>query len=113
MSRDRPELRRLGSSFVSLHLDADAASRCVTRAEGKAPILTLDAGQTHVSITAAGETVTRGHVEFAYTLLATVNDYLIECERIMFARQDAAEQIPFTDVGGDVDDAGEGMPRAA
>jgi hypothetical protein len=78
------------STHLGLHAGADSSARCYTYPD-KPPILSVTIGRTNVAISPAGSAVTSDHVEFTYTLLAAVNDYLIECERVLFAGQDAAE----------------------
>jgi len=78
------------STHLGLHAGADSSARCHVYPD-KPPILSVTLGRTNVSISSAGGAVTSDHVEFSYTLLAAVNDYLIECERLVFAAQDAAD----------------------
>ncbi|ETA03996.1 hypothetical protein CcI6DRAFT_00520 [Frankia sp. CcI6] len=78
-------LERLSSStHIGMHVGSGWSVRCHTYPD-RPPILSVRAGETHLSLSVANDAVTSDHVEFAYTLLAAVNDYLIECERIRFA----------------------------
>lgn len=87
-----PDQRR-SSTHIGLHVGTDWQARCHTY-PGRSPILFVDTGRTNLSICPAGNAVTSDHVEFAYALLAAVNDYLIECERIRFAvHDDPPEQL--------------------
>ncbi|WP_242424818.1 hypothetical protein [Frankia sp. EI5c] len=78
------------STHLGLHVGSDWSTRCHTYPD-KPPILSVHTGRTLLSVSAAGSAVTSDQVDFAYALLAAVNDYLIECERFRFAAQDAAE----------------------
>ncbi|TCJ34094.1 hypothetical protein E0504_34780 [Parafrankia sp. BMG5.11] len=79
------------STHLGLHVGADWSARCHTYPD-KPPILAVTTGRTTLSLSAAGNAATSDQVDFAYTLLAAVNDYLIECERLRFTAQDAAEK---------------------
>ncbi|MGF7238234.1 MAG: hypothetical protein ACQSGP_25215 [Frankia sp.] len=68
---------------MSLHVGEDWSARCLHFGDGARPILSVMVGQTHFSITAADEQMSTDHIDFAYVLLAAVNDYLIECERLI------------------------------
>lgn len=83
------------SSFMSLHVGDDWEARCLHFGDGARPILSVTVGGTHFSVTAADEEISRDHVDFAYVLLAAVNDYLIECERLLpfFAEESGSDQL--------------------
>lgn len=70
-----------GAGFVSLHVGDTWAARCLHYPD-QVPILTVTNGALHLTVSAAGENVTPDHIDFGYALLAAVNDYLIECERL-------------------------------
>ena len=76
-----------GGSFghASMHVGEDWEVRC-SAYPAQAPILTVDAGSTTVSITIAGQSAPGPHaVEFARELLAEAGRFAAECERLAAA----------------------------
>nr|WP_128423216.1 hypothetical protein [Frankia sp. EI5c] len=57
----------------------------------RAPILVVDAGRVSLSVSALEREPDARHADFAYKLLAAVNDYLIAYEKFQFESQEAAE----------------------
>lgn len=77
------------SSFhPGLHVGADWGLTCHAY-PARSPILALDAGLTHLTITTVGNVPTADAVEFAWALVAAANDFLIETERLYHAACDA------------------------
>jgi hypothetical protein len=72
---------------LGLHVGADWSAYCHTYAQER-PILNVRIGTMSLSLSAKGGAVTREHVEFGYALLAELNDYVIECERLLLDVQD-------------------------
>jgi hypothetical protein len=92
--RIRPAIDGLRSAtHHSLHVGADWSVTCHTYPD-RSPILAVRLGLTSVSLSAMSNAVTSDHVDFAYELIAAVNDYLVECERIRFDSDDAADSGP-------------------
>jgi hypothetical protein len=81
------------SIHPGLHVGTDWGLTCHTYAD-RPPILALDAGQTHITITSVGKTPTADAVEFAWALVAAANDFLIETERLYHAACDAEDDRP-------------------
>ncbi|EFC85957.1 hypothetical protein [Parafrankia sp. EUN1f] len=82
------------STHLGLHVGADWSVRCHSYPDS-APILAVNLGRTTLSVSAAGSAVTSDQVDFAYALLAAVNDYLIECEQLRFAALEAVESAEY------------------
>ncbi|WP_041939706.1 MULTISPECIES: hypothetical protein [Frankia] len=78
------------ATHLGLHVGADWSVTCHTYAD-RSPILTVRLGLASVTVSALSNAVTSDHVDFAYALIAAVNDYLVECERIRFTSEDAAD----------------------
>lgn len=70
----------------------------------RAPILVVNSGRVSLSVSALERAPDARHADFAYELLAAVNDYLIAYERYQFESQEAADAAAADDVTG---------PRAA
>jgi hypothetical protein len=73
-----------GGSFghASVQVGADWAVRC-SAYPGQAPILTVDAGNTAISITVTARSAPGPHaVEFARELAAQAAQFAAECERL-------------------------------
>ena len=66
-------------SSVGVTVGTDWLVTCHTYPDRR-PILAVDAGDLHLTISAAPEAPTGDHIDFAYKLLAAVNEYLIACE---------------------------------
>ncbi|MCK9921204.1 hypothetical protein MXD61_04685 [Frankia sp. AgPm24] len=89
--RVRPALDGLRSSaLLGLQVGADWSVHCHTYPH-RSPILTLRLGMMGMTISPALNAVTSDQIEFAYALIGAANDYLVECERIRFASDDAAD----------------------
>ncbi|WP_261562725.1 hypothetical protein [Frankia tisae] len=56
----------------------------------RGPILAVDAGGMSLTVSAKQGTPDADHLDFAYALLATVNDYLIACEAHRFDAEETA-----------------------
>ena len=72
-----------GGSFghASVHVGADWEVRCSAYPD-EAPILTVDAGSTAVSITVTGSAPGPHATEFARELAAQAGRFAAECERL-------------------------------
>jgi hypothetical protein len=78
------------AAHLGLHVGADWSTACHVYPD-RSPILTVRLGLTSVTFSPVSNAVTSDHVDFAYALIAAVNDYLVECERIRFASNDTVE----------------------
>jgi hypothetical protein len=76
-----------GGSFshTSFHIGSDLMARCSTYPD-QVPILSLDAGNSSVSITPAGTEATDTAVNFARALLRSVQEFADEIERMHAAQ---------------------------
>ena len=72
-----------GGSFshTSFHIGSDLAARCSIYPD-QVPILSLDAGNSAVSLTPAGTDATDDALKFAWTLLRAVQEFVDEIERM-------------------------------
>ncbi|EFC83298.1 hypothetical protein [Parafrankia sp. EUN1f] len=86
-------------TMLGLHVGADWSVLCHTY-PGRAPILVVDAGRVSLSVSALEREPDTRHVDFAYKLLAAVNDYLIAYEKYQFESQEAADAVVPDDVTG-------------
>ncbi|CUU53986.1 hypothetical protein Ga0074812_101488 [Parafrankia irregularis] len=82
---------------LGLLVGADWSVLCHTYPH-RPPILVVDAGNVSMSIAARGDAPDAGHIDFAYKLLAAVNDYLIAYEKYQFESQEAADAAAADDV---------------
>jgi hypothetical protein len=76
-----------GGSFshTSFHIGSDLIARCSTYPD-QVPILSLDAGNSAVSITPAGKDATDNALKFARALLRAVQEFAEEIERMHTAQ---------------------------
>lgn len=79
---------------MALGVGGDWRVACHTYAN-RGPILAVDAGGMSLAVSAKQGAPDAGHLDFAYALLAAVNDYLIACEAFRFDAEEAAN--PSTD----------------
>lgn len=79
-----------GDSFshISLHVGSDWTVRCSAYAD-QTPILTVDAGDTGVSITPTGREATEAAVAFARALVRNAQEFAAEVERLHAERSAA------------------------
>jgi hypothetical protein len=68
---------------LGLHVGADWSAHCHTYPRER-PILDLRIGKMTLSLSAKGGAISKEHVDFGYALLAELNEYVIECERLLF-----------------------------
>jgi len=78
-----------GGSFSGAHLHVGADGRAYTSTyPDTAPILTIDAGESSLTIFLASERATPAErLAFAYSLAAAVTSFTAECERLHQAAQ--------------------------
>ena len=76
-----------GGSFAhtSFHIGSDPIARCSVYPD-QVPILSLDGGNSAVSITPAGKDATDAALKFARELLRAVQEFADEIERMHAAR---------------------------
>ncbi|ABW14686.1 conserved hypothetical protein [Parafrankia sp. EAN1pec] len=85
---------------LGLHIGAEWSVLCHTYPD-RAPILVVDAGRVSLSVSAMEQAPDARHADFAYKLLAAVNDYLIAYENYQFETQEAANAAaPDDDASG-------------
>jgi hypothetical protein len=72
-----------GGSFshASFHVGSDWMTRCSTYSD-TTPILSIDAGDSSVSVTIAGRKATEAAVKFTQALLRDVQEFAAEVERM-------------------------------
>lgn len=76
-------------SSVGVTVGTDWLVSCHTYPDRR-PILAVDAGDLHLTLSAAPEAPSGDHIDFAYKLLAAANEYLIACETHQLDAEDAA-----------------------
>ncbi|SQD94585.1 conserved hypothetical protein [Parafrankia sp. Ea1.12] len=82
------EANRPSSTHLSVHVGTDWRVLCHTYPD-RPPILSLDINRAALTLAAADGAVTPDHLRFARNLLAAVNTYVLDCERIHLAEQGA------------------------
>ncbi|KJE25399.1 hypothetical protein FF36_00011 [Frankia torreyi] len=83
------EERKPSYLSVGLSVGGDWRVTCHTYPD-RGPILAVDAAGMSLVVSAKQSTPDANHLDFAYALLAAVNDYLIACETHRFDAEEAA-----------------------
>ena len=76
---------------MSVHAGPDAWVRCGTYTNGSLPNLSVSGGGVSMTLYLAGEVIDAGQVRFARDLVAQVQRFAAECERLHAVQAEQAD----------------------